>query len=79
MVVKTFHGTDTNGTVGVTAAGSSSGRYSIAPGPVILMPEGTERRVIEERGSWLADLCANHGFRFSTRMRLLLWRDKRGR
>lgn len=55
------------------------GRYAVAPGRVILMPEGTERRVIEERGPWVADLCAEHGFRFSTRMHILLWGDKRGR
>ena len=54
-------------------------RYAVAPDRVILMPEGTERRVIEERGPWLADLCAEHGFRFSTRMHILLWGDKRGR
>ena len=55
------------------------GRYAVAPDRVILMPEGTERRVIEERGQWVADLCAEHGFRFSTRMHILLWGDKRGR
>ena len=55
------------------------GRYAVAPDRVILMPEGTERRVIEERGPWVADLCAEHGFRFSTRMHILLWGDKRGR
>ena len=54
-------------------------RYAVAPDRVILMPEGTERRMIEERGQWVADLCAEHGFRFSTRMHILLWGDKRGR
>ncbi len=55
------------------------GRYSLAPDRVILMPEGTERRAIEERGRWVADLCARYGFRFSTRIHILLWGDKRGR
>ena len=54
-------------------------RYAIPSQRVILMPEGTTRQAIEEGGKWVADICADKGFRFSTRMHILLWGDKRGR
>ena len=54
-------------------------RYDIPAGRVILMPEGTVRRTIEERGKWVADACTKHGFRFTTRLHILLWGDERGR
>jgi len=54
-------------------------RYDIPAERVILMPEGTVRRTIEERGKWVADACTKHGFRFTTRLHILLWGDERGR
>ncbi|MDA0768913.1 MAG: 7-carboxy-7-deazaguanine synthase QueE [Chloroflexi bacterium] len=54
-------------------------RYAIPPQQVILMPQGTTRKAIEEGSQWMTDLCTKHGFRFSTRMHILLWGDKRGR
>ncbi|GIW18758.1 7-carboxy-7-deazaguanine synthase QueE [Tepidiforma sp.] len=50
----------------------------IAPGRVVLMPEGTSAAVLAERGRWLAELCARDGYRFSTRLHILLWGDRRG-
>jgi organic radical activating enzyme len=46
---------------------------------VVLMPEGTSAAAINDRGRWLAEACAEHGFRFSTRLHILLWGDQRGR
>jgi len=54
-------------------------RYAIPPQRVILMPEGTSVQAIQSRMPWVAQACADNGFRFSTRLHILLWGDKRGR
>ena len=54
-------------------------RYDLPPERVVLMPEGTTAKVVNERGAWLAEACAERGFRFSTRLHILLWGDGRGR
>lgn len=54
-------------------------RYSIPKHRVILMPQGTTQKAIEVGSKWVAELCTTHGFRFSTRLHILLWGDKRGR
>ncbi len=43
------------------------------------MPEGTAPETVRTRGVWLAEACADRGFRFSTRLHILLWGDDRGR
>jgi 7-carboxy-7-deazaguanine synthase len=48
------------------------------PGNVILMPEGTDREVVRERGVWLAEACKAEGFRFSPRLHVDLWGNRRG-
>lgn len=48
------------------------------PGRVILMPEGTDRDRLRERGIWLAELCKEEGFRFSPRLHVDLYGNKRG-
>ena len=53
-------------------------RYTIPNLRVLLMPEGTTQKAIEEGRKWVAGICADKGFRFSTRMHILLWGDKRG-
>lgn len=47
-------------------------------GKVLLMPEGTSAAAIRERGLWLAEACKEHGYRFSPRLHVDLWGDKRG-
>jgi organic radical activating enzyme len=54
-------------------------KYAIPKQRVILMPEGTTVKAIQERAAWLSELCIEKGFRFTTRMHILLWGDKRGR
>ena len=54
-------------------------RYDIPRQRVILMPEGTSRKAIESRSNWIAQVCVERGFRFSTRLHILLWGDERGR
>ena len=55
----------------VTAIGASKER-------VLLMPEGIEPGVLAERGRWLAEICKRDGFRFSPRMHIELWGNRRG-
>ena len=47
-------------------------------GRVILMPEGTDRVVLQERGVWLADICKAEGFRYSPRLHIDLYGNRRG-
>ena len=45
---------------------------------VILMPEGTDRNRLRERAVWLAEICKQEGFRFSPRLHVDLWGNRRG-
>jgi 7-carboxy-7-deazaguanine synthase len=45
---------------------------------VILMPEGTDAAVLHERGAWLAEICKQRGLRFSPRLHVELFGNKRG-
>jgi 7-carboxy-7-deazaguanine synthase len=45
---------------------------------VILMPEGTERDRLRERAMWLAEICKGEGFRFSPRLHVDLYGNRRG-
>jgi 7-carboxy-7-deazaguanine synthase len=47
-------------------------------GKVILMPEGIDAGVLRERGVWLAEICKREGFRFSPRLHVELWGNRRG-
>ncbi len=45
---------------------------------VLLMPEGTGAEVIAERGRWIAEICKREGFRYSPRLHVDLWGNRRG-
>jgi 7-carboxy-7-deazaguanine synthase len=45
---------------------------------VILMPEGTDADRLRERGLWLAEICKSEGYRFSPRLHVDLWGNRRG-
>jgi 7-carboxy-7-deazaguanine synthase len=45
---------------------------------VILMPEGIDNEVLAERGRWLVEICKKEGFRFSPRLHVNLWGNRRG-
>jgi 7-carboxy-7-deazaguanine synthase len=45
---------------------------------VILMPEGTDPVVVRERSRWLAEICKVENFRFSPRLHLDLYGNRRG-
>jgi 7-carboxy-7-deazaguanine synthase len=48
------------------------------PARVILMPEGIDPEVLRRRALWLAETCKREGFRFSPRLHIDLWGDRRG-
>jgi len=45
---------------------------------VILMPEGTDTDTLLERGVWLAEICKSCGWRFSPRLQIELYGNRRG-
>jgi 7-carboxy-7-deazaguanine synthase len=45
---------------------------------VVLMPEGVDAETLNTRGAWLAEVCKEHGYRFSPRLHVLLWGNRRG-
>jgi 7-carboxy-7-deazaguanine synthase len=45
---------------------------------VILMPEGTSRDVLQPRGVWIAEICKTKGYRFSPRLHVDLYGNRRG-
>jgi 7-carboxy-7-deazaguanine synthase len=47
-------------------------------GKVILMAEGVSADVLHERSLWLAELCKEYGYRFSPRLHVDLYGNRRG-
>jgi 7-carboxy-7-deazaguanine synthase len=45
---------------------------------VLLMPEGVDAAQLRERGSWLADVCKDCGYRFCPRLHIELFGNRRG-
>ena len=45
---------------------------------VLLMPEGTNAETLRERGIWLVEACKQTGFRYSPRLHVELWGNRRG-
>jgi len=45
---------------------------------VVLMPEGTTPDVLRERAEWLTEICKREGFRYSPRLHIDLWGNRRG-
>ena len=53
-------------------------KVSAPPHRVILMPEGTDDKTLSDRGLWVSELCKQHGFRFSPRLHVHLYGNRRG-
>jgi 7-carboxy-7-deazaguanine synthase len=45
---------------------------------VFLMPEGREASLLRERALWIVGICKREGFRFSPRLQIDLYGDRRG-
>jgi 7-carboxy-7-deazaguanine synthase len=48
------------------------------PESIILMPEGTDRDTLRDRGEWIVEICKERGYRFSPRLHVDLWGARRG-
>lgn len=57
---------------------STVSRFAIPRNRVLLMPEGVDAGTILGRSRWLAEACKQKGFRFTQRLQILLWGNKRG-
>jgi len=55
-----------------------TGSLKVPSDRVVLMPEGTDRELLRERGRWIAEVCKDEGFRYSPRLHVDLWGDTRG-
>jgi 7-carboxy-7-deazaguanine synthase len=45
---------------------------------VLLMPEGTDVRTLEERAGWVSEICKREGYRYCPRLHVTLYGNKRG-
>jgi 7-carboxy-7-deazaguanine synthase len=45
---------------------------------VVLMAEGTQPETIRERAGWITEICKREGFRYSPRLHIDLWGNRRG-
>lgn len=45
---------------------------------VLLMPEGTDVATLRERRGWIAEVCEERGFRYSPRLHIQLYGNRRG-
>ncbi|MDP4626400.1 MAG: 7-carboxy-7-deazaguanine synthase QueE [Akkermansiaceae bacterium] len=52
--------------------------YGIPMDRLILMPEGRTVEELDKSAAWLAERCRDLGVRFSDRLHVRLWGDKRG-
>jgi 7-carboxy-7-deazaguanine synthase len=53
-------------------------KLGASPDKVVLMPEGIAAETLNERGAWIAELCKRYGYRFSPRLHVHLYGNKRG-
>jgi 7-carboxy-7-deazaguanine synthase len=45
---------------------------------ILLMPEGVDAPTLEQRSAWLVEVCKQHGYRFTPRLHILLYGQRRG-
>lgn len=48
------------------------------PDRVLLMPEGTSPASLNEKAAWIVELCKQYGYRYTPRLHVDLWGDRRG-
>lgn len=53
-------------------------RYKLPANKIFLMPEGVTRDELESKSTFIIDYCKRRGYRFTTRLHILLWGAKRG-
>jgi len=55
-----------------------SAAHTLTKDRILLMPEGRTCEELDQTAPWLAEVCRDHGYRFSDRLHIRLWGDKRG-
>lgn len=53
-------------------------KYHVCNEDVYLMPEGRTAEEVSQKSGWIADICKKYGYKFSTRLQILLWGNQRG-
>lgn len=53
-------------------------KTAIDPSRVYLMPQGKASSTLRDRAPWLVEVCREYGFRYSHRVHVEIWGDKRG-
>lgn len=61
----------------IRAAVASIG-VPVPPHRILLMPEGTDTHTLEQRQTWLVELCKREGFRYCDRLHVRLFGHTRG-
>jgi 7-carboxy-7-deazaguanine synthase len=50
----------------------------IPPETIVLMPQGMTPEALRPKQEWLVEICKTHGYRYSPRVHVDIWGDKRG-
>ena len=45
---------------------------------IVLMPQGITPEELAPKQEWLVDICKEHGYRYSPRVHVDIWGDRRG-
>ena len=45
---------------------------------IVLMPQGITWDQIQDKQNWMVEICKQHGYRYSPRLQVDIWGDKRG-
>ena len=45
---------------------------------VYIMPEGVNKKIVQERSKWIIEICKKEGYNFSPRLHIMLYGNKRG-
>lgn len=53
-------------------------KYHITRERVILMPQGIKKNELAKKSLWLAEICKKENFRFTPRLHINIWGNKRG-
>lgn len=53
-------------------------KHKLNKNHVLLMPQGITEDELAERSQWLAEICKKENFRFTPRLHINIWGNKRG-
>lgn len=52
--------------------------FGIRAGKILLMPQGTKASALKAKEQWLVDICKAYNFRYTDRLHIRIFGDKRG-